>query len=167
MERKRKIVILTHCILNVNSKVNGLATCSGADQAIVSDYINDGYGIIQLPCPETTFCGLQRWGMSRNQYDHPNYRRHCRKILTPIVEQIQMYIENSYSIKEIVCMDGSPSCGLDLVFAGYKGGLVNSEAADPSIVKEVQGKGVFIDELDKMLNERSIEINFRAVKEKH
>jgi predicted secreted protein len=166
MKRKKKIAILAHCILNVNSKVEGLAAYPGAMRSLVTEYIDEGYGIIQLPCPETTFCGLQRWGMSRNQYDHPNYRRHCREILTPIVDQIQIYIENGYSIEEIVCIDGSPSCGLDLAFEGYKGGMVNTTATNPDCVREVRAKGVFIDELDKMLNDRGLKVEFKAINER-
>jgi predicted secreted protein len=166
MKRKRKIIIVAHCILNVNSKVEGLATYSGAYKSLVSDYLNNGYGIIQLPCPETTFCGLQRWGMSRNQYDHPNYRRHCREILIPVIDQIQMYKENGYSIDEIICVNGSPSCGLDTIFTGFKGGLVNSDAADPKLIKKTKGRGVFIDELVKLLNERKIKLKFKAIDEK-
>jgi predicted secreted protein len=166
MKRKRKLIILAHCILNVNSKVEGLAVYSGAMKSLVTDYINNDYGIIQLPCPETTFCGLQRWGMSRNQYDHPNYRRHCREILIPVVDQIQLYNESGYIIEEIVCINGSPSCGLDIVKTGYKGGLVNTEATNPDIIKEIHGKGIFIDELDKMLNDRGLKVKFKAIDEK-
>jgi predicted secreted protein len=166
MKRHKKIVVLCHCILNVNSKVEGLATYGGAMKSLVAGYIDKGYGIIQLPCPETTFCGLQRWGMSKNQYDHPNYRRHCRALLDPVVDQIQVYQENGYSIEEIVCIDGSPSCGLDLVSVGYKGGLVNTDATNPDVVGGVREKGVFIDELDKMLAGRGLHVKFRAVDEK-
>ena len=166
MQRKKNIVIVAHCVLNVNSKVEGLANYQGAMKSLIMDYINDGCGIIQLPCPETTFCGLQRWGMSRNQYDHPNYRRHCRRLLTPVAEQVKMYIENGYSIKEIMCVNGSPSCGLDYSFEGYRGGLVDSSAADPSLIEKKKLKGIFIDELDKMLTERDIKVKFTAFDEK-
>jgi len=166
MQRKKKIVIVAHCVLNVNSKVESLATYPGAIKSIVTDYINDGCGIIQLPCPETTFCGLQRWGMSRNQYDNPNYRRHCRQILTPVVDQVKMYVKNGYSIKEIMCVNGSPSCGLDYSFEGYRGGLVDSSAADPSLIEKKNLKGIFIEELDKMLAEEGVTIKFTAFDEK-
>jgi predicted secreted protein len=166
MKRKRKIIILTHCILNVNSKVEGLATYSGAMKSLVTDYINKDYGIIQLPCPETTFCGLQRWGMSQNQYDHPNYRRHCGEILIPVVDQIQLYKKSGYAIEEIVCVNGSPSCGLDFTFFGFKGGLVNTDATNPDVVKKIRKKGIFIDELDKILKERRLKVKFKAIDEK-
>lgn len=166
MRRKKKMVVLSHCILNVNSKVDGLATYAGSMKSLVTEFINEGYGIIQLPCPEITFAGLQRWGMSRNQYDHPNYRRHCRTILEPIVDQIQIYIENSYSVDQIICIDGSPSCGLHLTYIGYKGGMINIESANPKLLQEISGKGVFIDELDKMLSNRGLKIKFNAINEK-
>jgi len=47
-----------------------------------------------------------------------------------------------------------------------KGGGVNSDAVNPALVKEGHGKGIFIDELDKMLKERNLKINFKAINEK-
>jgi len=81
MKRSKKLVLLAHCILNVNSKVVGLAQYAGALEDLVCGHIRRGSGLIQLPCPETTFLGLKRWGMTREQYDTPFYRSHCRNIL--------------------------------------------------------------------------------------
>lgn len=166
MKRQKKIVIFAHCILNVNSKVEGLATYAGAMRSLITGFLDQGYGIIQLPCPEMTFCGIQRWGMSKNQYDHPIYRRHCQNILEPIVDQIQMYSKNGYTIDQIICIDGSPSCGLNLTYVGYQGGLVHTEASNRERLVEVAEKGVFIEELDKMLQRRGLKIKFTAVNEK-
>lgn len=166
MRRQKKIVIVAHCILNVNSKVEGLATYGGAMKSLMTELMDQGYGIIQLPCPEMTFCGIQRWGMSRNQYDHPNYRRHCRSILEPIVDQIQIYSENGYAVEQVICIDGSPSCGLNFTYVGYKGGLVHTEAANRELLEETAVKGVFIEELDKMIQQRGLKIKFSAVNEK-
>ena len=167
MQRKRKIVVLAHCLLNVNAKVQGLALYEGAHEKILIPYIRAGTGIIQLPCPETSFIGLQRWGMSKNQYDTINYRNHCRIILVPIVEQLQEYSKNEYEIEAIVGVDGSPSCGVHFHSAGYTGGMVDQAEQQKKLLHEVEGKGVFMEELTRLLAESNLRIALQAINEKH
>ena len=50
MKRAGKVVLLAHCILNVNAKVDGLATVPAGCTALVTRLLDEGYGIIQLPC---------------------------------------------------------------------------------------------------------------------
>ncbi len=163
MKRNRKIVVLCHCLLNSNAKVAGLAQYGGAFAPQVEKCLASGAGIIQLPCPETTYLGLQRWGMTRNQYDTPFYRRHCRNLLAPYLDQILEYREHGYHIEEVVGVDGSPSCGVHVTCEGYCGGLVDDQPS-PSI-QQVAGKGVFLGELFAMLQENDIALPFSAIDE--
>lgn len=162
------MVILAHCILNANSKVKGLSLYPGAVRDIVLKYMDEGVGIIQLPCPELTYEGLKRWGKCRNQYDHPRYRKHCREILEQVVDQIEEYVNNGYVVEGIVGIDGSPSCGVNITCRGYVGG----ELADTGTVeklgnlRETEGQGVFIEELANMLNQRNLTCKFHAIDEK-
>jgi len=166
MHRKKRIVVLAHCLLNVNTKVSGLALYEGVHKEIVYPYIEAGTGIIQLPCPETSFIGLQRWGMSKNQYDYINYRNHCRKILTPMVEQLKEYHRNGYEIEAIVGVDGSPSCGVNFHSAGYTGGMINEAHKQKNLLHESSGQGVFMEELSVLLEHHKLRIPFQAINEK-
>lgn len=47
MKRERKLVLLSHCILNVNAKVEGIATSKSGITELVTSLMNRGYGIIQ------------------------------------------------------------------------------------------------------------------------
>ncbi|MEC5320333.1 hypothetical protein VSX61_15545 [Brenneria populi subsp. brevivirga] len=149
MQRKKKIVIVSHCILNVNAKVLGIAKTPGALD-IVKDMLDDGVGIIQLPCPEMLFSGCKRWGMTKEQYDTPIFRRHCRAILRPIVDQVIDYTASGYRIIGIIGMDGSPSCGIDTTSVGYTGGSFRCGAVSQSysIISE---SGVYMETLRSML----------------
>lgn len=155
---------MAHCLLNVNSKVYGLALYEGVHQETVSRYMEAGTGIIQLPCPEMSFIGLKRWGMSKNQYDTINYRNHCKEILIPIVEQLQEYKANGYEIEAIVGVDGSPSCGIHFHSAGYTGGMVDK--AQNQELHEAAGQGVFMEELTRLLTEKNLQIIYQAINEK-
>lgn len=166
MKRAKKIVIVAHCVLNVNAKVNGLAKYQGAVSSLIIEYIKDGYGIIQLPCPETTFIGIQRWGMSYNQYDHSNYRNHCIKLITPYVEQIHEYQLNGYFVDTIVGVDGSPSCGINLVSLGYKGGMIDTAIHQTKDLREANRKGILMEEFERLLSNKDIQIRFNSISEK-
>ncbi len=67
MRRSQKVVVLCHCLLNANVKVRPLASYEAVLPAILNGF--PSAGLFQLPCPETSFLGLSRWGMTREQYD--------------------------------------------------------------------------------------------------
>jgi predicted secreted protein len=50
MLRDKKIVLLSHCFLNVNAKVYGLANYQGALEDLIRFLLAEGFGLIQLPC---------------------------------------------------------------------------------------------------------------------
>ncbi|MDJ0622385.1 MAG: hypothetical protein QNJ17_05440 [Desulfocapsaceae bacterium] len=74
MNRGRKILIVCHCILNINAKIQPLAPVQGVLTETIRPYLDDGCGLFQLPCPEVSYLGMNRWGMTREQYDHPAFR---------------------------------------------------------------------------------------------
>lgn len=163
MKRNKKIVLLCHCLLNSNAKITGLALYGGALLPLVEKFLTSGAGIIQLPCPETTYLGLKRWGMTRDQYNTPFYRRHCRNLLAPYLDQLIEYRHNGYCIEAVVGVDGSPSCGVHFSCEGYCGGMIDHQ--HPQSSHEAPGKGVFIAELTRMLEENDITIPFDAINE--
>lgn len=165
MKRSKKIVLLAHCILNANSKVVGLSHYPGTLQEVVMPYLQNGTGIIQLPCPEMTFLGIKRWGMTREQYDTPAYRNHCRNLLIPVVNQIQDYLSSGYTIEGIIGVDESPTCGVNKTCVGYSGGELGCKEFKQPIAQEVPGKGIMIEILAELLREKNISIPFSAIKE--
>lgn len=154
---------MCHCLLNSNAKIDGLALYGGAHVPVVGKYLSSGAGIIQLPCPETTYLGLKRWGMTRDQYDTPFYRRHCRTLLQPYIDQLIDYRRNGCGIEAVVGVDGSPSCGVHFSCEGYCGGMIDPQKTQ--LAHEVAGRGVFIDELTRLLEENDITIPFDAINE--
>lgn len=164
MKRSKKIVILSHCILNANSKIYGVCQYQGNIKSVISKYLEENVGIIQLPCPELTYLGLNRWGMTKEQYNNPGYIRHCRKLLEPILDQIKMYLSDGYNILEVVGIDGSPTCGANFSCGGYTGGDISLAPNQEEYI--IEEKGVFIEEFQKMLKEEDIELKFTGINEK-
>lgn len=170
MKRSKRIIVVAHCILNANAKVGPLAMYPGVLREVMDRYIEDGTGILQLPCPESTYLGIDRWGMCREQYDHPNFRRHCRTILTPAVDQIEVFIAAGYEICGIIGADGSPNCGVTRTPSGLTGGVIKDMDTVKAQLKNlnyIEGTGVFFTVLKEMLSHRKISIKFMAIDEKN
>lgn len=167
MNRGKKIVLVANCILNVNVKVDGLASYAGVSR-VVSDLIQDGYGIIQLPCVEQAMLGMKRWGIVHSQCDYPAFRAKCRELLMPVVDQAEDLLANGYTIKAIIGVDGSPTCGVSIRPEGDWYGEVGYQYgldAKVSSVHMENGPGTMMEVLRGMLDERGIEIPFCAVNE--
>jgi predicted secreted protein len=169
MNRKRSMVLLCHCILNANAKVEGLAGYAGALRPLVDYLVAAGYGLVQLPCPELTMCGCRRWGQVKEQYDTPYFRRHCRQIFQPVMDQITDYIAGGYSFPALIGIDGSPSCGASMTCSspGW-GGEMGGQTGLKEIIDDVRmvpASGVFIEELTACLRQAGVQIELLAVDE--
>lgn len=171
MKRKKDLVILCHCLLNSNSKVEGLAQYEGACKNLIKYLVDKGYGIIQLPCPEITMYGIKRWGHVKEQFDTPCFRNHCRNIFSDVMEQIIEYTKNGYTFKTLIGIDGSPSCGVNKTCSSSLwGGEMAVEYGLSHKIKDlkfIEAKGVFIEEISNLLDVNNIKINLIAIDEKY
>lgn len=168
MNRGNRYVLVSHCLLNVNSKVKGYGLYSGALTDLVVPLVKEGIGLFQLPCPEATFAGNRRWGMTVEQYDIPAYRRHSRILLQPVLDQVQDDMNNGVSVLAAIGVDGSPTCGVELTCYGYSGGQIGNKGAVEESRKTGRidsGQGIFFRELKTMLEDRDIHIPFVAINE--
>lgn len=111
--RGGRLIFISHCILNQNACVRGLASQPAVIRQLVDLLLAHNIAIYQMPCPEVTYIGSMRWGQVKKQYGSPMFRRHCRKIAIEICDQIQTYRDNDHKIIGLVMRDGSPTCGLN------------------------------------------------------
>lgn len=186
-KRSKKVVFLAHCLLNENTRYLGGACHQGAISEIVKPLLEDGIGIIQLPCPEQYAWG----GVLKKKlllfYNSKNKLRFkLRKILLPLaiwytkkiyrklakqaVSLIQDYQDSGMTILGVVGVDASPSCGvckkLDMNQAITDLGMISIKTATVedinSIVKNntIQGQGLYITLIQDELNKRKINIPF-------
>ena len=121
-KRGKKIVIVAHCILNQNSRVQGLANFPGTIKLVVETLLEYEVGIVQMPCPELLYAGYKRWAQTKEQYDTLGYRRFCRKIAKQIGSQTREYMKNGVKIAAILGIEGSPTCAITETTKGYTGG---------------------------------------------
>lgn len=168
MKRSRRLMLLCHCILNSSSKVEGCSTYCGAMPEITKAIIDSGIGMIQLPCPELTMYGIKRWGHVKDQFDTPYYRKHCRALFQPYIEQLEDYINNGYEIVGFLGIEGSPSCGMNKTCTGKWGGEFSENpnlAATLNSVEITKAKGIFIEEAEALLEKHNISVPFIGIDE--
>lgn len=134
MSRNKRIIILSHCILNQNSVVREWERAEAGFNEIIKIILDKNIAIFQLPCPEFAFLGEDRRPMSKEEYDTTDYRKYNKKLCLSIVSQIAEYKKHDYHLLGIVGISESPSCDTLL------------------------HRGVFMEELFAQLKEKKIDL---------
>ena len=186
--RSRKVVFLSHCLLNENTRYLGGAGRAGGVVEIVTPYLESGIGIVQLPCPEErawggvlkrrllAFYGAEARGRYRLRhlllplmllYTRRVYRGLARQVAT----QVEDYLASGYTVLGIVGVDDSPSCGVHrtvdvkraLAALGHLP-LTATATSVNAIVREsvVPGRGLFVALLQEELTRRELTVRFDA-----
>ena len=160
----QNILFVSHCVLNVASKVvlyekDEIEAEENLRRKFLAQAVEKGVQLIQLPCPEFTLYGACRWGHTITQIDNPFFKEHCRKILEPIYLQKDEYLNHAerFRVLGILGIDGSPSCGVDYTGKGNWGGSFDGRTDLQDTLKSAtfgKGSGVLIDVLRQGLEQR-------------
>lgn len=144
-QRGSRVVFVAHCLLNANVKVYEYADYPAMYLEILQILNKHKIGLVQLPCPETTHLGLQRWWHVKDQYDTPGYRTLCRKLAQPVIDQVKTYRQEGVEVVAILGIDGSPTCGMNKTVSSENwGGRPQYDEHEDLLVP---GRGVWFDEL--------------------
>lgn len=163
MNRIKKIAIISHCIINQNSVVKGEYKDMNIFFPFIKKLFEENIGILQLPCPETEYYGLRRWGHVKEQFDNCGYRKYLEKIINSFVDIIKEYINNEYEIVGIYGIAGSPSCGVNLTCSANWEGEISSYKDKEDIisrVKMINESGIFMEMFKSILDKNKINIPF-------
>jgi uncharacterized protein YbbK (DUF523 family) len=128
-ERGKRVIVVSHCLLNENIRYLGGAFRRGCVDELVDGYQQEGLGIYQMRCPEQ-----YAWGGVLKRHLLPFYgskgtilyrlrhvllplfllytRRLYRRIAKEVVRDIEDYVRSSFEVVGIVGVGGSPSCGV-------------------------------------------------------
>jgi len=163
-KRSRKIVVVSHCVLNQNAKLEGIAGWAGSIEPLVEVLWRSGVGIVQMPCPEMLYEGIRRFDKSVEQYRCPAFCKLCEKIAEDVIDQVENYLNNGYKVLAILAIDGSPSCGYNLTQSApeWRGLVAGRNLKKVRYIKE---KGVFMEILEKKLSEKGIQVPFLGIPE--
>lgn len=148
------VAFVANCLLNQNSKVDGGAVCQGVYAPLVELLRERGWRIEQLPCPELSFAGLNRFWAVREQYDTLAYRAHTRRLAAAMAGAIEARVAAGEPVV-LVGVEGSPSMGVCITSSDpRRGGRPSWPDGAPELTP---GEGIFVEELRAALERRGIE----------
>ena len=153
-QRSGKIVIVSHCILNVHCLEDNLAIYPGLEEEVVKLLIKKGVGIHQIPCPEMELSGIFRKALPKESYEHKKIRDGYHRLAEKIINTIIGYIKKEYEIVAVLGAEGSPTCGIEHV--GKWKDHVKEKKEFPRDIEFVSGMGVFMEEFKSSLNNKNI-----------
>ena len=145
--RSMRLVLVAHCILNQNARASGIARRTCALVEVVHFLLSRGYGLIQLPCPELLYKGVNRPPASKLEYDTPEFRSYCSELANLVAEQIAIFANKGYKVTSIIGVEHSPTCATS---------LIPIDRNDLSLYN--CGRGIFMEELEKTLASKGMKI---------
>jgi predicted secreted protein len=161
-KRSKKILLVVHCLLNQNAKLDRCAHYPGVLREAAGEIVKSGVGVLQMPCPELLCLGLDREADTKAlpsigaedtriavRMKEPKKRAACRRIAKDLVYQIEEYRKNGFEILGLVGINGSPTCAVERTWAEDR---------------EQEGPGVFIRLLAEELDKRSISLPMKGIR---
>src|SRR6516162_796322 len=183
-ERSRRVVLVSHCLLNENTRYAGGATRPGAVAEVIDELMAAGYGIHQLPCPERLAWGgvLKRHSICLyHSKGGPLYAARgvllsafvlwtkliYRRLARQVARDVTDYQRAGIAVGGVVGIGASPSCGvnttLDLrasleVVAACPAAALTRDVMNEQAVLGCRhtGEGLFIKALDRELKHRRL-----------
>lgn len=149
-----RVAFVANCLLNQNAKVAGGARCPGIYSPLVDALRRAGWELAQMPCPELTFTGLNRFWAVREQLDTRAFRRHCARIAGAVAGAVGAHVARGDEVV-IIGLEGSPSMGVAITSSDPgRGGHPEWPAGTSELAG---GRGILVQELLRELAERGIE----------
>lgn len=189
--RSGKVVFLSHCLLNENTRYLGGACRAGCVREIVAQCLDRGIGMVQMPCPEQDAWGgvlktkmLALYGAKRERplLHHLqrallplyllHYRWRCRALARRTAAAIADYLASGFAVLGVVAVDGSPSCGLrntiDLraacdAVAAVDRRVISTDEHNALLRRHVrEGRGLFVAALARELSRHRLPVRLLA-----
>lgn len=184
--RSRRVVLVSHCLLDENTRYAGGATRPGAVREVVDELVDAGYGIHQLPCPER-----RAWGGALRRHAVRMYgskgtlayvlRRPLlraftwwtglvyRRLARQVARDVADYRRSGFEVVGLVGVAASPTCGVTTTIDLHRSLEVVAACPRAQLSREVMneqavlgcrrpGEGLFIQAVVRALRRRGLEV---------
>ena len=113
--------------------------------------------IIQMPCPEASFPqfdkGLRRKPHGLKYYSELlGFQEHCKALAIEMVQLICNLQKSGCDVTTIIGVEHSPTCAVNYIYTHQ--GMIHS-------------KGIFFKEIDKLLEQKDMDISYIGVNRQH
>jgi len=187
--RSKKVIFLSHCILNENTRYLGGACRGGCVREITQQCLDNDWGIVQMLCPEQQAWGgvTKRWLLMAYGIKGI-YLYHMRNLILPLflwytnliyrrlakatADQINDYLVSGYSVIGVIGINGSPSCGVSTTLGFGKSFELTASMDIESVTVDqmntiirqciIGGRGLFTARLQEELKKRRIDVPYGA-----
>ncbi len=183
--RSRRVVFVSHCLLNQNVRYLGGAEHPGVVPSAIEAYVREGVGLCQMPCPERVAWGgvmkrlvLRAYGAKSIRrwrallpffllYTRVRYWRIARRVAAEIAD----YVRSGFEVVGVVGVGDSPSCGVDHtldlhrslpVVASFDLDTLDAATFNERAVRSLlePGEGLFVAALRRQLKRRGVSVPF-------
>ncbi len=149
--RSCRFVFVPYCLLAQGVRAQGIVRHYPAIVHEIVDWLQQhNINIHQMDCPELHFDRIIRPPCGKPRYDKPENRQVCRQVAIRVVERILQLRQGGHEVEAIFGIDFSPSCGVKLL-------------TGPPPNRRRPGKGIYTEELSRVLRERNLKIPFIGV----
>ncbi|MFQ5834603.1 MAG: hypothetical protein ACE5HR_01615 [bacterium] len=143
----KPIVLLSHCLLNQATRAEETITAS-ATENLLRLFSSYPVHLEQLPCPEFLFMG-KRKKRSRDEWERiPDFKKFCGELADQIKEEVKRF--DRKETFPLIAIARSPCCSSREVHIGKR---------------VFAGKGILVEELEKRMNLKFLEFDFRKIDE--
>lgn len=147
MNRGKKVVFVSHCLLNQNTRSKGMSEAQGGIKELMELLSEAGVGVIQLPCPQFETNGGPDWKLNKT-CDNKAYRSYCKKLSADVLLQIKKYLSKDYKVLGILGVEFSGTCA---VFQTIESG------------KRSPGKGILMEEIEDAMRKKNFQVPLLGV----
>jgi predicted secreted protein len=185
-ERSRRVIFVSHCLLNENVRYLGGAFRPGGVAELISELVDEGVGICQMPCPEQRAWGgvlKRRMVLAYGSQGTLLYRLRApllrlfilhtrvvyRRLARGVAAQIADYERSGFTVVGIIGVGASPSCGVHTTLDIRRSFDAMTRTPDDALDRrrfntEVvlasrrAGEGLFIRSLQRQLRRRGLAV---------
>ncbi len=154
MNRSRKCVFVSHCLLAQAVVAQGLAKISrAAVKEVIQFCLDNDINIFQMPCPEVLCAagGLGRNLRGKTWYEKNGLREISLEIAREQVSYLAKLMRADFEVLAILGVEFSPACAHHYLNKGR------------SIIRD---KGIYIEELQRELKLQRLQVPFIGVNQR-
>ncbi len=150
MKRGKKILYISHCLLNQNTIAPTLVKKGWTSGVWELTRLCEKYdvGLEQMPCPEFDVKGYPRCLATKDDYETEEFRDYCKKLSEEVEKNIRKFEKAGFKVLGVVGVAGSPSCG---VFETHR----------KNVEGRVKESGIFMEELKKIVKKPFTDFDYK------
>ena len=154
--RSKKTFFISECLVNQNLRAYGVGNMKGEGPVaeLINLLVEKSVGLSVVSCPEIYYEGLKRKACGKARYRNPEYKKICDREAKKVIERYKLYLDDGYKIGGFICVNGSPSCGIDFCYDGLDG---HEKILEP---------GTFVETIQEELKKQNLELEFIGVRMK-